>query len=115
MGLDNVDRKVINVMHESFDGGPVGIESIAATLNEEPDTIVDVVEPFLLKIGFSEEDARAAGSSLNSLMTIWAFPAARKKRRKRCFNRANLYEYTTPHLLRAMRNLSYRRIEERGP
>ncbi len=58
MGLDNVDRKVITVMHESFDGGPVGIESIAATLNEEPDTIVDVVEPFLLKIGFLKRTPR---------------------------------------------------------
>ena len=58
MGLDNVDRKVITVMRESFNGGPVGIESIAATLNEEPDTIVDVVEPFLLKIGFLKRTPR---------------------------------------------------------
>lgn len=58
LGLDNVDRKVINVMHESFGGGPVGIESIAATLNEEPDTIVDVVEPFLLKIGLLKRTPR---------------------------------------------------------
>ena len=58
MGLDNVDRKVINVIYESFGGGPVGIESIAATLNEEPDTIVDIVEPFLLKIGFLKRTPR---------------------------------------------------------
>ena len=58
MGLDAVDRKVINVMHESFSGGPAGIESIAATLNEEPDTIVDIVEPFLLKIGFLKRTPR---------------------------------------------------------
>ncbi|MCX5677743.1 MAG: Holliday junction branch migration DNA helicase RuvB [Candidatus Omnitrophica bacterium] len=58
MGLDSVDRKVISVMHESFDGGPVGIESIAATMNEEPDTIVDIVEPFLLKIGFLKRTPR---------------------------------------------------------
>ena len=58
MGLDNVDRKVITVMRESFNGGPVGIESIAATLNEEPDTIADVVEPFLLKIGFLKRTPR---------------------------------------------------------
>ncbi|MFH0763537.1 MAG: Holliday junction branch migration DNA helicase RuvB [Candidatus Omnitrophota bacterium] len=58
MGLDNVDRKVINVIHESFGGGPAGIESIAATLNEEPDTIVDIVEPFLLKIGFLKRTPR---------------------------------------------------------
>jgi len=58
MGLDNVDRKVISVIHESFDGGPAGIESIAATLNEEPDTIVDIVEPFLLKIGLLKRTPR---------------------------------------------------------
>ncbi|MDD5136200.1 MAG: Holliday junction branch migration DNA helicase RuvB [Candidatus Omnitrophica bacterium] len=58
MGLDSVDRKVITVMYESFNGGPVGIESIAATLNEEPDTIVDVVEPFLLKAGFIKRTPR---------------------------------------------------------
>lgn len=65
MGLDNVDRKVIKVIHESFGGGPVGIESIAATLNEEPDTIVDIVEPFLLKIGFLKRTPR--GRSLTRL------------------------------------------------
>lgn len=58
MGLDNIDRKVLTAMHESFNGGPVGIESIAATLNEEPDTIVDIVEPFLLKIGFIRRTPR---------------------------------------------------------
>lgn len=58
MGLDNVDRKVIQAMHESFGDGPVGIESIAATLNEEPDTIIDIVEPFLLKIGFLKRTPR---------------------------------------------------------
>jgi len=65
MGLDNVDRKVLNVIHESFDGGPVGIESIAATLNEEPDTIVDIVEPFLLKTGFLKRTPR--GRELTNL------------------------------------------------
>ena len=58
MGLDNIDRKVINVIHESFSGGPVGIESISATLNEEPDTIVDIVEPFLLKAGLLKRTPR---------------------------------------------------------
>jgi len=49
---------VLNVIFESFNGGPVGIESIAATLNEESDTIVDIVEPFLLKIGFLKRTPR---------------------------------------------------------
>jgi Holliday junction DNA helicase RuvB len=58
VGLDNVDRKVLDVMFRSFGGGPVGIESIAATLNEEMDTIVDIVEPFLLKAGFLKRTPR---------------------------------------------------------
>lgn len=52
MGLDKMDRKVLSTMINFYGGGPVGIESLAATLNEESDTIVDVVEPYLLKIGY---------------------------------------------------------------
>lgn len=51
-GLDELDRKVLRVIINTYDGGPVGIDSISATLNEESDTIVDIVEPYLLKIGF---------------------------------------------------------------
>jgi Holliday junction DNA helicase RuvB len=51
-GLDELDRKFLRVIIEFYQGGPVGIEAIAATLNEEVDTLVDMVEPFLLKIGF---------------------------------------------------------------
>ena len=57
-GLDAVDRKVLNAIIDYYDGGPVGIESLAASLNEEPDTIVDVVEPFLLKIGYLKRTQR---------------------------------------------------------
>jgi holliday junction DNA helicase RuvB len=52
MGLDGLDRKFIKIIIEHYNGGPVGIDAIAATLNEEPDTLADVVEPYLLKIGF---------------------------------------------------------------
>jgi len=51
-GLDQVDRKFLTTIIEYYDGGPVGIEAIAATLNEEVDTLADVVEPYLLKMGF---------------------------------------------------------------
>jgi Holliday junction DNA helicase RuvB len=51
-GLDKLDRKFLATIIEYYDGGPVGIEAIAATLNEEVDTLVDVVEPYLLKAGF---------------------------------------------------------------
>lgn len=58
LGLDAIDRKVIKSIIDFYKGGPVGIESLAATLNEETDTIVDVVEPFLLKIGFLKRTSR---------------------------------------------------------
>lgn len=57
-GLDSIDRRVLKTIIEFHEGGPVGIESLAATLNEEQDTIVDIVEPFLLKIGFLKRTAR---------------------------------------------------------
>ncbi len=76
LGLDAFDRKLLQVMIEYYQGGPVGIEAMAATLNEEIDTLVDMVEPYLLKIGFvqrtkrgrvvSAEAARHLGASLPS-------------------------------------------------
>jgi len=50
-GLTNLDRRYIKTVIEFYHGGPVGIEAISATLQEEADTLVDVVEPYLLKIG----------------------------------------------------------------
>jgi Holliday junction DNA helicase RuvB len=58
IGLDNIDRKVLAAIIDYYKGGPVGIESLAATLNEESDTIVDIVEPFLLKIGYLKRTPR---------------------------------------------------------
>lgn len=58
LGLDSIDRKVIQAIHASFGGGPVGIEALASTMNEEPDTIVDIVEPFLLKKGLLKRTPR---------------------------------------------------------
>ncbi len=57
-GLDTLDRKVLSAIIEIYDGGPVGVDSLAATLNEEVDTVVDVVEPFLLKNGYLKRTSR---------------------------------------------------------
>ncbi len=51
-GLDDLDRRLITTIVDYYDGGPVGIESIAAALNEESGTLEEMVEPYLLKIGF---------------------------------------------------------------
>ena len=50
LGLDHLDREYLRVIMDTYRGGPVGIEAIAATLNEDTDTLVDVVEPYLLQI-----------------------------------------------------------------
>ena len=52
LGLDEVDRRVLATIIEKYNGGPVGLNTIAASLSEEPDTIMDVVEPYLLQLGF---------------------------------------------------------------
>ncbi len=52
LGLDDADRKVLKSIIEKFDGGPVGLQTIAASISEEPDTVMDVVEPYLLQLGF---------------------------------------------------------------
>ena len=58
MGLDDLDRRLLGVIKTHYAGGPVGIDALAATLNEEPDTLVDVVEPYLLKAGFLRRTGR---------------------------------------------------------
>ncbi len=51
-GLDDLDRRVLHTIIDKFDGGPVGLETIAASVGEAADTIMDVVEPYLLQLGF---------------------------------------------------------------
>jgi Holliday junction DNA helicase RuvB len=58
LGLDDIDRRVLRTIIEKFDGGPVGLETIGAALSEEPDTIMDVVEPYLLQLGFLDRTPR---------------------------------------------------------
>ncbi len=58
LGLDNVDKKVIIAIIEKFNGGPVGVETIAATINESADTVEDVYEPFLMQLGFLNRTLR---------------------------------------------------------
>jgi Holliday junction DNA helicase RuvB len=54
LGLDDMDRRVLRTVIENYNGGPVGLSTIAASVSEEPDTIMDVVEPYLLQLGFLE-------------------------------------------------------------
>lgn len=52
LGLDDSDRRVLDTIIRKFNGGPVGLQTISASISEEPDTIMDVVEPYLLQLGF---------------------------------------------------------------
>ena len=58
LGLDEMDRRVLLTVIEKYRGGPVGLGTIAASIGEEPDTIMDVVEPYLLQLGFLERTSQ---------------------------------------------------------
>jgi Holliday junction DNA helicase RuvB len=58
LGLDDVDRKILSTIIENFGGGPVGIGTIAAAIDEEKDTIESIYEPFLMRIGFLDRTIR---------------------------------------------------------
>lgn len=58
MGLDMTDRRMITCMIRNFNGGPVGLETISASIGEEPNTIEDVYEPYLMQIGFLSRTPR---------------------------------------------------------
>jgi Holliday junction DNA helicase RuvB len=58
LGLDEIDRRVLFTIVDKFDGGPVGIETLAAATSEETDTIMDVYEPYLIQLGFLQRTPR---------------------------------------------------------
>jgi Holliday junction DNA helicase RuvB len=62
-GLDELDHRVLRTIIEKFDGGPVGLETIAASISEEADTIMDVYEPFLLQLGFLSRTPRGRAAT----------------------------------------------------
>ena len=58
LGLDNSDRRVLLTLIDKFDGGPVGLDTLSAALNEDADTIMDVYEPYLIQLGFLDRTPR---------------------------------------------------------
>lgn len=57
-GLDNIDRKMLLAMIEKFDGGPVGVETLAVSIGEEAETLEDVYEPYLIQLGYIKRTPR---------------------------------------------------------
>jgi len=64
LGLDEMDRQVLRTIIEKFGGGPVGLDTIAAAVSEEADTVMDVIEPYLLQVGFLERTPRGRAATL---------------------------------------------------
>ena len=58
LGLDQADHRLLSAIIDKFDGGPVGLETLAASLNEDSDTVMDVWEPYLLQLGFLDRTPR---------------------------------------------------------
>jgi Holliday junction DNA helicase RuvB len=71
MGLDDLDRRVLVTVIEKYRGGPVGLGTIAASISEEPDTIMDVVEPYLLQLGYLERTSHGRVATALAYEHLW--------------------------------------------
>jgi Holliday junction DNA helicase RuvB len=78
-GFDAMDRRVLRTIIEKFDGGPVGIESLAAAVGEERGTIEDVIEPYLIQQGFMMRTARGRVATRNTYLHLGLTPPAREQ------------------------------------
>ncbi|MDJ0812528.1 MAG: Holliday junction branch migration DNA helicase RuvB [Woeseiaceae bacterium] len=76
-GFDAMDRRLLQTIIEKFDGGPVGIESLAAALGEERGTIEDVIEPYLIQQGYMMRTARGRVATKNAFLHLGLKPPAR--------------------------------------
>jgi len=82
-GLDSLDRKYMKILIENYCGGPAGIEALAATINEEIDTLEDVVEPYLLTIGFIQRTKQGRKATIKAYKHFNVF---KKKTQKDLFD-----------------------------
>ena len=77
LGLDDLDRAFLKALIEVYDGGPAGIEALAATLGEERDTLEDVVEPYLLQVGFVRRTKRGREVTVAAMEHLGLAPRER--------------------------------------
>ena len=85
-GLDVMDRKLLEAVIHRFDGGPVGLDNVAAAIGEERDTIEDVIEPFLIQQGFLQRTPRGRVATLAAYRHLGVAPpksSGRAVRRRR--------------------------------
>jgi len=78
MGLDQIDQKALKTIIEVFAGGPVGLETLASTIGEESVTIEDVVEPFLLQMGFLQRTPRGRVATVRAYQHL-GYPLPQKR------------------------------------
>jgi Holliday junction DNA helicase RuvB len=80
MGFDEMDRSILFTLMEKFSGGPVGLSTVAAVVGEEPDTIEDVYEPYLIQIGFLDRTPRGRVATERAYRHFGFTPADPQKR-----------------------------------
>lgn len=85
LGLDSSDRRVLLTLVDKFDGGPVGLDTVAAALSEDADTVMDVYEPYLIQLGFLERTPRGR------MATQRAYAHLRRPYRRKDSQQANLF------------------------
>ena len=78
-GFDAMDRRLLQTIIEKFDGGPVGVESLAAAVGEERGTIEDVIEPYLIQQGFMMRTARGRVATKNAYLHLGLKPPAQQE------------------------------------
>jgi Holliday junction DNA helicase RuvB len=78
-GFDAMDRRLLQTIIEKFDGGPVGVESLAAAIGEERGTIEDVIEPYLIQQGFMMRTARGRVATKNAYLHLGLRPPAKQE------------------------------------
>ena len=80
LGLDEMDRRVLRTIIEKYRGGPVGLSTIAASISEEPDTVMDVVEPYLLQLGFLDRTPQGRTATQLATSTLaWITPKSPRR------------------------------------
>jgi len=70
LGLEDIDKEILRVIHEDFDNGPVGLSTLAASVSEDVSTIMDVYEPFLMKKGFLKRTSRGRVLTLKGISYV---------------------------------------------
>jgi Holliday junction DNA helicase RuvB len=77
LGFDVMDRKLLEAVIHRFDGGPVGLDNLAAAIGEEPGTIEDVIEPYLIQQGFVQRTPRGRVATVSAWRHLGLVPPGR--------------------------------------